>query len=419
VTTGQTLYAELKAVDAIAQVMRRTGCAWDFAAAKRLEGEYSEKLEKAAAQLTRVADGFGVKGFNPGSHKQVAELYQKTFKVEPVKYGKPNKAGVASPSYDEEALTLYFASDNPACSEFSRKLVEWRGYEKMLGTYIRGMAPEPGQVRVYGEWKAHGTVSGRWSCTGVPLQTLGATQRQLIKASPGKYIVEADLAQAELRSITLYSGEESLLQTFASGGDAYSVIGQRMFKSPEIKKGHKLRDLSKETSLASNYGAGPDTAFAQIWASEKIREKFEHLSVREVVAMQNKYFSAFPRLKAWGYEEEEACRKRGFYLDPFSGRRIKFFGPPNPNLARNFPNQACIAWWMNRATLRVWAELKPCDTLLTVVHDALAVETPEPNRVQELLHRHMGGTLTYQGRSIEMPVESKISSLEGSYSETK
>ncbi len=407
-STGQTLYAELKAVDAIAQVMRRTGCAWDFEAAKRLEGEYSEKLEKVEAQIKRATEGLGIPAFNPGSPKQVADLYQRCFKVEPVKWNKPNEKGVASPSYDEDALTEYLKSDNPACVEFSGKLLEWRGYAKMLGTYIRGMAPAPGADRVYGEWRAHTAISGRWSCTGVPLQTLSGEMRQLIRASPLKRIVEADLAAAELRTVALFANETKMLQAFAEGADLYSRLAQDMFGDPTIKKGHKLRQLGKLVILASNYGASPDTVWAQVVKDPTVQKEFPSLSVRQVLAIQNKYFASCPRIKEWWREEESACRKRGFYFEPLSGRRVKFFGEPNLNLLTNFPNQACVAWWMNRALLRVWAELRPEDVVLTVVHDAITVESPEPERVQALLHQHMGGVLTYAGRSVEMPVESKI-----------
>jgi DNA polymerase-1 len=415
-TTGQALYAELKALDQVAQKMRRDGCAWDAEAAASITAEYTAKADKARAQITRAADGFGLKNFNPGSPKQVGILYQEHFKLEPLKWNPPGENGKASPSYDEEVLTLYFGCDNPAAAEFSRKLVEWRGYDKVLGT-VRSMTPRPGEDRIRGRWQAYGPPSGRWACPGSrpkdpekysALQVLSSVTRRLIKATPGKRMSEADLSQAELRTIALFSGEPTLLEAFARGADAYSTIGQMMFKSPEIKKGHKLRNLSKETSLASNYGSGPDTAFAQIWASEQIREQFPHLGTREVAAMQNKYFSAFPRLKEWGYEEEEACRKRGDYRCPFSGRRVKFYGPPNPNFARNLPNQAAVAWWMNRAILKIAAELRPEDTILTIVHDAICIESPDVERVRDLCHKHMEGVLEYQGRTVAMPVESKI-----------
>lgn len=418
-TTGQRLYAELKALDAIAQSMRRSGCAWNHEAAQALETEYSAKLEKATEQIKRGAKLFGMPDFNPGSPKQTATLYQNHFKVEPVKWNPPNEQGKASPSYDEDALTIYLQCDNQACQEFSGKLLEWRGYAKILGTYVRGMAPAKGESRVYGEWRAHTALSGRWSCTGVPLQTLSGEMRKLIKATPGKRIVEADLAAAELRTVALFAGETTMLSTFAAGGDIYSMVGREMFKNPDIKKGHKLRALAKEVILASNYGAGADTAYSQIWANETIRKDFPGLTVRDVSAMQNKYFSTCPRVKAWGLEEEEDCRGRGYYFEPFSGRRVRFFGPPNPNLARNFPNQAAVAWWMNKALLAVWARLEPCDTVLTVVHDAITIESPDPDRIQQLLHYYMEGAIDHRGHTVELPVESKISSLEGGLDEVK
>jgi len=72
-----------------------------------------------------------------------------------------------------------------------------------------------------------------------------------------------------------------------------------------------------------------------------------------------------------------------------------------------------VAWWMNAALEKVWAELQPEDTLLTYVHDSLCVEsTPERiGDVQKLLHRCMEGVIEYRGRTVNMfPVESKIGS---------
>lgn len=383
--------------------LRESGCTWDPEAAAELELKYSKELEESRGQLQRAAASLGLPDFNPGSTKQLADLFFTKMRLAPIKWGDSG-----APSVDEDVLTEFLKSDNPAAVEFSRKILSYRSAQKALGTYILGMAPEGGATRIHGEWRAHTTPTGRFSCTGRPLQTLGSEMRRLIKATPGKQIVEADLAAAELRTVALFANEKHMLQIFADGEDLYSILARQMFGDETIAKGHKLRQLGKLTILASNYGAAATTAWTQIVKDATVQKNFPNLTVRQVEAVQKKYFQACPRIKEWWAEEEEESRARGYYLEPISGRKLWFYGPVDRSLMANFPNQACVAAWMNRALLEIDSQLQPEDVILTCVHDSITVESPDVVRVQKLLHKHMEGVLKYKNREVAMPVESKI-----------
>lgn len=411
---GADLYQQLKQLDVIALSMRATGCEWDFEAAKELEAKYAEQRERVRKQLKKGAGLLGLKEFNPGSTKQLANLFYNKCKVTP-----EIRTPEGKPSTSDDALTQILKCDNPTAVEFARKVAEYREADKALGTYIVGLRPEKG-TRVHGVWRAHTAVSGRWSCTEVPLQTLSSEMRRLIKATPGKLMCEADLPSAEVRTVMLFAQDKEMVALLNDGGDLYSTCATEMFgRTVSKKENKKLRQLGKLIILASNYGAAPETVWAQIIKQEmedddgkfkRVMEIFPQLNVKQVEVLQKGYFRKVPSIPRWWATEEAASAKRGYYLSPFDGRRIEFYGPVDRNLMANFPNQATVAWWMNRALLEVRAELLPTDILLTYVHDSLCIESLPENidRTQRLLHNKMEGDISYGKLTVKMsPVESK------------
>lgn len=401
---GWKLYNDLKKLDRIMLRLRESGCEWDFLSAAELDAVYSEKRATSLTILQNAAASLGLFDFNPGSPKQVGDLFYVKCGIAPFKW-----TDSGAPSTDEDVLTELLKSDNEFARKFAIQLLDFREADKALGTYIRGMAPKLPETRVYGEWRAHTTPTGRFSCTGVPLQTLGAEMRRLIKATAGKLMVEADLAGAELRTVALFANERTMLQIFADGGDLYSIIARQMFQDPTIAKGHKLRQLAKTVILASNYGAAAETAYGVIVKDEKIRKEFPDLTVRQVKAMQNGYFKVCPRIPLWWDEEAEDSLARGYYLDPTSGAKLYFWGPVDRSLMANFPNQSAVARYMNHALLRVDVQMQPDWTILTAVHDSLTIEAPKESikLVESLLQKEMTGTLYLKDRSVDLVVEAK------------
>ncbi len=412
---GWDHYQKLKAADVIALRMRETGLEWDFIAGAELEAKYTEQRERIRGQLQKGATSLGLPNLNPGSTKQLAELFYGKMRVAPSVWTPEGK-----PSTNDDALLEIMKCDNPTAQEFARKVADYREADKALGTYIVGLRPV-GQTRVYGMWRAHTAISGRWSCTEVPLQTLSSEMRRLIRATPGKQMCEADLPSAEVRTVMLFIGDDEMIALLNDGGDLYSTCATEMFSRPVNKKENpKLRQLGKLIILASNYGAAPETVWRQVIKQEmkdddgvmkRVMEVFPQLNVKQVDVLQRGYFRKVPKLPLWQRQETADSGKRGYYFCPFSGRKIHFYGPPDLNLATNLPNQSTVAWYMDRALKAVWADLKPTDTLLTYVHDSLCVESlPEDIKAtQAMLHKHMEGELCYNGRTIKMaPVESKI-----------
>lgn len=412
---GQRLYFDLKKLTDIAQEMRQRGAEWDPAEASRLDTKYEAQLQKALAQLQKAAAPLGFKDFNPGSTKQLRDLFYSKCKLAPTIWTEKGE-----PSTSEDALVEMLKADNPFAKAFAEKLMEYREAQKRLGTYIRGMAPESG-TRISGEWRAHTAVSGRWSCTGRPLQTLDEELRGLIKASPGCLMVEADLPSAEVRSVMLFAKADEVIRMLNDGGDLYSWAASDMFQTPVSKKDKtaKFRQLGKLIILASHYAASASTVWRQVIKREieidgemvPVWKAFPALGVRQVEVLQRRYFEKVPEIPAWWETEEEASKARGYYFSPLDGRKLHFFGPVDRPLMSNFGNQAGIAAYMNAATLRIRGQLQADDTFIALIHDAITAETkaPQIDRLRDLLVREMEGDINLDGRTVLMkPVEWKV-----------
>lgn len=411
---GRRYYEGLKERDTIGQEMTDTGVPWSFRGAAELVEKYGAMQEKAREQLVRAVTLFGIQNFNPGSPDQVAALFFSKMRVVPSVYTPEGK-----PSTSVDALIEILKADNPAAREVARKVLEYRKAQKLLSTYAVGMAPPPGQKRIYGRWRMDTTPTERASCTEVPLQTLGAEPRKLIEEEDGRLICEADLAGAELRTVMLLAGASEMVKVLNDGGDLYSIISTEMFgKTVSKKENSKLRQLGKLVILASNYTASEETVWRQVIkkdidpgkSDKKVWEEFPDLGVKQVGALIRGYFRKVPQIPDWQKRETEASGKRGYYFCPWDEGKLFFYGPPDAGLATNYPNQRGVAFVMNRAFVGANKERQPGDVWLTYVHDALAMSFWEgqEERVKNLLHKHMECVLEYGGLKAVMPVESKV-----------
>jgi len=135
--------------------------------------------------------------------------------------------------------------------------------QRFLDISQRGTLPVP--LNYYG---AH---TGRWSASrgsGLNLQNLkrGSFLRRSIIAPQGHKLVVCDLSQIEPRVLAWLADYRDLLQIFASGQDAYSMYGARMFGIPGLSKATHpdLRQSAKSALLGAGYGLGWASFAAQL-----------------------------------------------------------------------------------------------------------------------------------------------------------
>lgn len=147
--------------------------------------------------------------FNPGSPKQITELYQ--------------ARGIHLESTDEKVMTKLAERGDG----FAHNLLTYRKFDKQLGTYARKNLNHalfskselvlPGSVRVMPAYNLHTTVTGRLSSSDPNIQNqprLPEFRRPFIAHRKGRVLMQADYSQAELRVMAAESGDEWLISLF-------------------------------------------------------------------------------------------------------------------------------------------------------------------------------------------------------------
>lgn len=217
-----------------------------------------------ALEQARVRRRLEVHGLTePGSPDKVAELLFGKLKLTPT-----HKTPGGQPSTSEEAIEG-LKNAHPVVGD----LLEWRGLDKLRGTYCEGLArqvTDDGLVHV--DYDIAGARSGRMSARGGmhglprPETDEGKMVRNCIVASPGCELVEIDVSQAEIRALGGLSDDPVMVETFRAGVDYHQRtaegVSRRVWniEPSAVKSVHRAQ--AKIINLAMIYGRG-DAALAE------------------------------------------------------------------------------------------------------------------------------------------------------------
>jgi len=157
----------------------------------------------------------------------------------------------------------------------------------------------------------------------ITTDTLSTCIRPMIKASPGKKLVVADLSAIENRALMWLSGCDEGLKVYADGKDPYIDFGVRLFGIPYEEITKAQRQLCKPAVLGCGYGLGPGQerrlANGQIELTG-LRKYAQGLGVtldaRQSAGMVNTFREEFyPVVEYWRYLEQ------AFHAAVKTGRR--------------------------------------------------------------------------------------------------
>lgn len=188
----------------------------------------------------------------------------------------------------------------------------------------------------------------------ITTDTLSTCIRPMIKTSPGKKLVVADLSAIENRALMWLSGCDEGLKVYADGKDPYIDFGVRLFGVPYDSITKAQRQLCKPAVLGCGYGLGPgqerQLANGQIELTG-LRKYAQGLGVtldaRQSAGMVNTFREEFyPVVEYWRYLEQAfyAAVKTGkrqqvgavylgmvkqdaLYIELPSGRRLYYMNP--------------------------------------------------------------------------------------------
>ena len=366
------VYADIDApLIGVLAAMERAGATIDAKHLAELGETTASQLEQLRSQIFELAG----EEFNIDSPQQLAHIL---FEVLGLRHGKKTKRG-----YSTDASVLKdLANDH----ELPGSVLSYRELAKMKSTYIDAlprMAARSSDGRVHTTFNQTVTTTGRLSSSDPNLQNIpvrtdfGRRIRTcFIPLNDGDVFLSADYSQIELRLLAHLSGDERLIEAFCSGADFHAATAAQVFGVAADEVTPAMRSRAKAVNFGIVYG---QQAFGLAQSLD--------IPVSEARGMIERYFEAYPRVRAFLDQTIAEAREQGFAQTMFGRKRhIPELRASNANMrnfgertAMNHPMQGSAAdiikLAMRRIQERLLAEgLKTA--MLLQVHDELDFSVP-------------------------------------------
>jgi DNA polymerase-1 len=367
--------------------MEHLGVCVDVGRLSELSAEYGERLRRLTEEIEELAG----RPLNIDSPKQLAELLFRELKL-PVlkrtKTGPSTDAGVL-----EELAELH---------PLPAKIVEYRQYSKLLGTYIDALPAlvHPQTRRVHASLNQVVAATGRLSSSNPNLQNIpirtqeGREIRSAFTAGePSWVLLAADYSQIELRVLAHYTGDLRLLEAFANDEDIHQIVAAQVNGVPMDAVTKEMRRGAKAVNFGIIYGQSPFGLAKSLGISKD-----------EAAAFIEKYFATYPGVLQYLIDTLTACRQNGYVTTLFDRRRaIQGIRPVPPGLREpktgalrqlNVPERTAVnaviqgtaADLIKLAMIRIHRRLREersPSRMLLQIHDELLFETP-PEAARDL-----------------------------------
>ncbi len=361
--------------------MEKQGVCVDTELLEKLSVQFSAKINEIAEDIYRLAG----KKFNVASPKQLSEVL---FVNLGLKHYKKTATGYST---NNEVLEKLRGSH-----PIIEKIMEYRQWSKLAGTYIDGLRPLVKKGKVHTTYNQSLTTTGRLSSSDPNLQNipirndLGKEIRKLFVSQYGVF-VGADYSQIELRLLAAFSHDANLLESFNKGEDIHAKVASEIMGVPLEMVNSSMRRMAKAVNFGiiygiSDYGLSENTGISFSQAHDYIQ----------------RYFNRFPAIKSYLDNSVESARKNG-YVTTITGRRryipelnatdknVRAFGE---RASMNMPLQGSAADIMKIAMLKVDEEIRRLglrSRMVMQIHDELIVDCfeEEADQVEEILKRQM------------------------------
>ncbi len=366
--------------------LERAGVKLDGAVLAGLSGRVERELNERSGRIFELAG----ESFNINSPRQLSEiLFDKLQLPSSKRTGKTRVASTAVEVLEELALA----------HELPRLILEWRGLQKLKGTYIDALPelvnPETGRVHTCFNQAVAAT--GRLSSSdpnlqNIPIRTeLGREIRAAFVAEPGHVLISADYSQIELRVLAHLSGDEALTEAFRRGEDIHDRTARAVFGADSLLDRHELRRRAKVINYALLYGKTAYTLAKDIGVTQQAAQAFI-----------DAYFAGFPGVRRFIDALLTEARETGYVKTLFGRRRaVPELTSRNgqvraaaERVAVNLPIQGTAADILKKAMIALHGELdrrgRRARMILTV-HDELVFEAPreEADEVAALVREGM------------------------------
>lgn len=338
--------------------------------------QHSRELETRMQTVMEQAYAAAGQAFNLASPKQLGEILFD-------KLGLPvtRKTPKGQPSTAEDVLEELAEMGH----ELPTLILQHRGLAKLKSTYTDKLPQQidPHTGRVHTSYHQAVASTGRLSSTDPNLQNIpvrneeGRRIRQAFIADAGCKLLAADYSQIELRIMAHLSGDQGLLDAFATGKDVHRATAAEVFNTPLAEVSNEQRRAAKAINFGLIYGMSAFGLAKQLGVDRKQAQAYVDL-----------YFARYPAVKQYMDDTREQARAQGF-VETLFGRRLFLPDINAKNAATrqyaertaiNAPMQGTAADIIKKAMIAVDAWLRDSGAqtrMIMQVHDELVFEVPE------------------------------------------
>ena len=340
----------------------------------KIDDEYEAPLKTDLQKLTdeaeqAVYDEAG-RVFNMNSNKQLYDVLM-SLGVNPSWIGTTDKG---NPKLDKNALNTLATVHNVTIVD---KILEFRKYEKLLGTYAVGIYEQKDACsRVHGSINQTEATTGRMSITKPALQTLPKRDKRIRTAfiPDQEYTLWfMDLDQVEYRLFAHYAKIPNLIEQIKNGYDVHTATAATMFgrNMDELTKlihegddeAQAIRSRAKTLNFALLYGMGNQALANDL-----------KVSLTEATSIKARYFANMPEAQVFVNTVYSVIKTRGFVKN-FYGRRRRL-DPDDCYKAPNSLIQGCAADYIKHKVVNIYKYLMHNNLqthLINIVHDELVI----------------------------------------------
>ncbi len=363
------------------------------------------KQKEAGQKLSQLKDDitFHIGDVDIGANASTAAFKNYLYKdlgLPVLKTTDKNQAAV-----DDEAMILLTDWCRENCYELTsifELIQEYRKWGKIKSTYIDGYLEHINSAtgRIHPDLFPLGTETGRFVSRKPNLQNMPRPDgdvigvRDFITAPYDKVLLSLDFSQIELRVGAFYCRDNTMLETYGTGGDIHaqttSVIYRISFEQAVDKNAEhykERRTIAKNCNFGTFFGLFPKG----LQKTLKFKAGLD-TSLSECEKIISNLKSGYPRLSKW----QEEVKKRAEllkYTETYLGRRryltdINSYDWGKKSFAQrcalNTPIQGTAADILKLAIARILTGLLERNWLkpLLQIHDELVFEVPK-DKVEE------------------------------------
>jgi len=342
--------------------MQNRGILIDVKTRQEIDIQTEAELVQLLAEVRRSTSPT----FNPSSPKQMKELLHDQLTL-PKQY-KPHTKTVTT---DGDALKI-LAKRYPIHAPMLSSITRYRETRTLLSTFVRAKLTSDNRIKT--SYNPAGTVTGRISSSqtidgyGGNLQNIPRGDfRRIYQADPGKVLIKADLAQAELRYLVWLARIDRIIEKFLTDPD-FSIHywnATNIFGKPRAEITKEEYANAKSGVYGANYGIG----------ALKISRMYD-MDFKQSKFIIEQYHRHVPEIRSvFQREIREQILQSRMLRNPFGRERI-FFGRVDDDMYRKAYSHSCQSTIGDLIHCAV-VELDDWGIeLLLQVHDELVLQCP-------------------------------------------